>query len=278
MYETFVALGDSFTEGLEDVRPDGSYRGWADLVAAELAAATPDFRYANLAVRGRTLQRIRDEQLPVAEAMAPSLLSIAAGGNDIIGFRCDVTALARSMHDLLQRLAAASGTVVVFTGFDPRGRLPVSRVLAARAATYNAAVRSSAEQTGARIVDLWTLPRLPEPRMWASDRLHLSADGHALVADAVLEVLDLPRRGLGPALPETQAGTPWLSARRSEARWVGTHLAPWVLRKVRGRSTGDLVDPKRPELEVVSANEPAEIDLRDGAEARSAAAGCSAER
>jgi hypothetical protein len=34
MYETFVALGDSFTEGLDDVRPDGSYRGWADLGAA----------------------------------------------------------------------------------------------------------------------------------------------------------------------------------------------------------------------------------------------------
>jgi lysophospholipase L1-like esterase len=265
MYDTFVALGDSFTEGLEDVRPDGSYRGWADLVAAELARTAPDFRYANLAVRGRTLQRIKDEQLPLAEAMTPKLLTIAAGGNDIIGFRCDAAALARSMHDMLERLVRASGTVVVFTGFDPRGRLPVSRVLAARAATYNAAVRVSAEQLGAHIVDLWTLPRLPEPRMWANDRLHLSANGHALVADAVLEVLGLPPRGRSPALAESDDATPWLSARRSEAQWVTTYFAPWVLRKVRGRSTGDLVDPKRPELAAISLGEPDEIDLRDHA-------------
>ena len=55
MYETYVAVGDSFTEGLDDRRPDGGYRGWADLVAAELATRTADFRYVNLAVRGRRL-------------------------------------------------------------------------------------------------------------------------------------------------------------------------------------------------------------------------------
>jgi lysophospholipase L1-like esterase len=82
-----VAIGDSFTEGLDDRRPDGTYRGWADLVAGELAEGTPGFRYANLAVRGRRFQRIRNEQLPLVEAMAPSLVTVSAGGNDIIGFR-----------------------------------------------------------------------------------------------------------------------------------------------------------------------------------------------
>lgn len=33
----FVALGDSFTVGLEDLGPDGRYRGWADIVAGQLA-------------------------------------------------------------------------------------------------------------------------------------------------------------------------------------------------------------------------------------------------
>ena len=42
MYETYVAVGDSFTEGLDDRRPDGGYRGWADLVAAELATRPAD--------------------------------------------------------------------------------------------------------------------------------------------------------------------------------------------------------------------------------------------
>jgi lysophospholipase L1-like esterase len=84
-YASMVALGDSFTEGLEDEGPDGRYRGWADLVAGELATRNPEFRYANLAVRGRRLARIRDEQVPRALAMQPDLVTLSGGGNDIIG-------------------------------------------------------------------------------------------------------------------------------------------------------------------------------------------------
>jgi lysophospholipase L1-like esterase len=251
MYETFVAFGDSFTEGLDDRRPDGTFRGWADLVAGELAASTPGFRYANLAVRGRRFQRIMNEQLPVVEAMAPSLATVSAGGNDIIGFRCDVPGLARSMHELLNRLAGAAGTVVVFTGFDPRGRLPMGRVLTTRAAAYNASVRSSANVFGAHVVDLWTMPRLYEPRMWAADRLHLSTDGHELIAEAVLDVL-----GVAPSPGDLVRQEPvtrsWLADRRSDAQWASTYFAPWLGRKLRGRSAGDFVDPKLPELTAIS--------------------------
>ena len=51
-YQRFVALGDSCTEGLDDLLPDGRYRGWADRVASVLDG--PGFRYANLGVRGST--------------------------------------------------------------------------------------------------------------------------------------------------------------------------------------------------------------------------------
>src|SRR5215475_764137 len=80
-WRSYVAVGDSFTEGMNDLRPDGTFRGWADLVAARLAAerargtadgradapsAKGDFGYANLAVRGRLFHAIVDEQVPVA--------------------------------------------------------------------------------------------------------------------------------------------------------------------------------------------------------------------
>src|SRR4029079_13035076 len=41
VYASFVAVGDSFTEGLDDLQPDGTYRGWADLVAAPLGVTGP---------------------------------------------------------------------------------------------------------------------------------------------------------------------------------------------------------------------------------------------
>jgi lysophospholipase L1-like esterase len=264
VYASFVAVGDSFTEGLDDLRPDGTYRGWADLVAAELAALNAGVRYANLAVRGRQLARIRDEQVPRALAMRPDLITVAAGGNDIIGFRVDVPSLTQSFHEMLADLTGTGADVVVFAGFDPRGRLPFSRVLAARAVAYNAAVVDSARQLGARVVDLWHLVELYQDDMWAPDRLHLSSRGHLLVADAVLGVLGF--EGVhatatgGAAMDEARRR--WLAARRDDAAWARTYLAPWVARKIRGRSTGDVVEPKRPDLEEVNGLVPRRIDLR----------------
>lgn len=255
-YDSLVALGDSFTEGLEDRRPDGSYRGWADRVALHLAHRTPGFRYANLAVRGRRLQGVVVEQLPRAEELRPSLVTVSAGGNDILGLRCDVEALGRGMADVLARLAATGATVVCFTGFDARGRLPLGRPLAARAARYNALVTAAAELEGARVVDLWRLPGLYDDRMWSSDRLHLSSDGHALVARAVLRVLDLDA-GEDDARPLDATDRAWLAARHDDLVWARTHLAPWVGRKLRGRSSGDLIDPKRPELAPLEPGGPA---------------------
>lgn len=246
--DSLVALGDSFTEGLEDRLPDGSYRGWADLVAQHLAARTPGFRYANLAVRGRRLEHVVAEQLPRAEQLRPSLVTVSAGGNDILGLRCDVEALGRGMADLLERLAATGALVVCFTGFDARGRVPLGRPLAARAARYNVLVTQAAERVGARVVDLWTLPGLYDDRMWCPDRLHMSSDGHALVARAVLRVLELDDAAPEPVDVRPVDDRVWLAARRDDLVWARRHLVPWVGRKLRGRSTGDLLDAKRPEL------------------------------
>ena len=90
---SFAALGDSFTEGLNDVGPGGVYLGWADRTAEVLAAQVADFRYANLAVRGKRVNEVLAEQIGPAIAMSPDLVSLAAGGNDILR-RADVDDLA----------------------------------------------------------------------------------------------------------------------------------------------------------------------------------------
>ncbi|MFK5098499.1 SGNH/GDSL hydrolase family protein, partial [Klebsiella pneumoniae] len=63
----YVAIGDSFTEGVGDERPDGTVRGWADLAAQGWADAIGEpIQYANLAIRGKLVQPIVDEQLEPA--------------------------------------------------------------------------------------------------------------------------------------------------------------------------------------------------------------------
>ena len=129
---SFAALGDSFTEGLNDPRPGGGFMGWADRVAAALAERAPGFRYANLAVRGKLLDQVIAEQVPRAIELAPDLVSLAAGGNDILR-GTDVDKLGARFEAAAAELRAAGCRVLIFTGFDPRS-FPVIRLLRGRIA------------------------------------------------------------------------------------------------------------------------------------------------
>jgi lysophospholipase L1-like esterase len=253
---SFVAIGDSFTEGLDDPLPDGGFRGWADRVAAVLAERVPGFRYANLAVRGKLLAEVIAEQLPRAIDMAPDLVSVAAGGNDILR-GTDVDILAARFDAGVARLQAAGCRVVIFTGFDPRV-FPVIRLLRGRIAAYNMHLRGIADDRGADLVDLWSMRVLADPRMWSSDRLHLSSEGHRRVALRSCEILGVPQPEdwrvplpLAPLAPLAQAPGPaavWASARRQDLRWAKQFAMPWLNRRLRGTSSGAGLPPKRPDL------------------------------
>ena len=248
-FESFVALGDSFTEGLWDVRPDGTLRGWADRVAERLAREVAEFRYANLAVRGRKLDEIADHQVPLLERLQPSLVSIGAGANDIIRTKASPAELGHRFHRMLGRVSDLNDSVIVFAGFDPRKRIPMTGGPGERAHAYNECIRRSAEQLGSTLVDLWGLPRLYEDRMWAPDRLHLSSDGHALVAAAVLTAIGRPTafHDLVEDPHSGQSTRGWLAARAEDARWLVQDVVPWAYRGLRGRSSGDGQEPKLPD-------------------------------
>ncbi|MCI0688907.1 MAG: SGNH/GDSL hydrolase family protein [Sporichthyaceae bacterium] len=248
MIRSYVALGDSFTEGLDDPRPDGlEFRGWADRLAELLAAQRNGFRYANLAVRGKLLHEVVSEQLPDALAARPDLVSLCAGGNDIMRPSADPDLLAAQMHDAVRALHAIDTRVVLFTGVDPRN-VPLLRRTRPKVIALNDALHRIAHQFGCVLADLWAMDTLYDWRAWSEDRLHLSADGHRLVAAHVAELLDLPGGGDWRA-PWPPAGpVSWVRRRRSDARWVRVHVAPWLMRRLRGRSSGDGRAPKRPEL------------------------------
>src|SRR6476646_8842695 len=248
----YVALGDSFTEGVGDPdprRPNG-VRGWADRVAEVLATRTDDFGYANLAIRGRLLRRILDEQLEPALALRPDLVTIYAGGNDLLRPRIDIDALGEVYDDAVGRLSADGATVGLFTAFDPGTGGPFGR-LRGRFAVYNERVREIADRHGAVVLDSGRMrPEHPET-VWSEDRLHLGAVGHQAVAIEVLDSLGVPH-DLVPVDPTAAIGdTPFRAGRRADLAWVVTHAAPWIRRRLTGRSSGDGVLPKRPGLETI---------------------------
>lgn len=86
-YNRFIALGDSMTEGMSDEVIGGRYRGWADRVAEVATSNWDGFTYANLAIRGKLVGQVVNEQIPKAKKLIEgksTLVSFHAGANDVI--------------------------------------------------------------------------------------------------------------------------------------------------------------------------------------------------
>ena len=251
-WQRFAALGDSFTEGLMDeVGSDGRHRGWADRVADALAVQAiargeSGIRYANLAVRGRLVPQVIAEQVPTALRLRPDLASIAVGVNDSLRPRFDVHAVATDLERGVRALRRSGSDVLVFAFGDPTRRSRLMRPVAERIRAYNSAVEAIAEHYGCYRVSFWQVAAFDDPRLWDEDWLHLSPLGHEVAARCALAAL-----GLGdddwrtPLVPEPQ---PRVARRVADnVRWGREHFAPWVVRRLRGESSGDAVPPKHVE-------------------------------
>jgi lysophospholipase L1-like esterase len=246
-WRRYVAIGDSFTEGIGDPEPSspGGHRGWADRVAEVLAAGTEDFAYANLAIRGRLLQQIIDEQVEAALELRPDLISVSAGGNDLIRPGADPDDMAAKFERMVERLRSQGATVVIFTGSDT-GWSPVFGRIRGKIAIYNENLRAIAARHDCVVADMWALTEVRDARMWDVDRLHFAPLGHHTIARMVLASLNVPN-ALQPLKPEPLPARSWRQARSEDFVWAREYFVPWVLRRIRHQSSGDGRSPKRPE-------------------------------
>ncbi len=253
-FTRYVAIGDSFTEGMSDADPErtDTYVGWADRLAAHLARMASEdnrtFGYANLAVRGRLLDDIVGPQVEGAMALEPDLVSIVGGGNDILRPRADIDALAARLEKAVARLRAGGADVLLATPVDPRDA-PLVKATRGRAATYTAHIWSIARRHDAYVIDLWGMAALRDWRLWGRDRIHMTSEGHRRVALNAFTTLGFTAPDAGWADPLPAA--PSISradAARANARWAREYVGPWVQRRLRGQSSGDAISAKRPTI------------------------------
>ncbi len=246
VFHRFVALGDSGTEGVGDEpNPDGSERGWADRLAEVLAEANPRLLYANLAVRGRRLAEVHEQQLGPALALEPDLATVVAGINDLLRPSFDLASCLADLDQMLRELRGIGATVVTATFPDVSPINPMARLTRKRLHHFNAGVRDVASSSGALLVEAEDFPILADKRMWCEDRLHLSPEGHRGLAAATARTLGMT--DIDHDLPASMDR----HRRRllEEVRWARTFLMPWIGRRLTGRSSGDGRFPKRPELQ-----------------------------
>ena len=227
---------------------DGNYRGWADRVADVMAQANPDFTYVNLAIRGKLIRQVVEDQVPEALKYVTgrdTLVSFHAGANDALrpGFQADVV---NELYKATVRAIADSGaTVMLFTVLEKTGNKGKgSEIWEKRFSQFNTAVREVGSEVGAIVVDANEEHFLSDRRFLAFDRLHLNAIGHNRCAQAVLEKLGLPfdpawRTPLPPAKK-----TPWVVEKVITVAWFFVFALPWIWRRIQGKSSGDGRSPK----------------------------------
>ena len=226
-----------------DERKYGQYRGWADRVADIMAKHHLDFTYANLAVRGKLVNQVLDEQIApaIAQVTGPqTLLSFHAGANDVIRFGYKSNIVLPLYADAVRRLAASGATIILFTVLEKTGNTGrAATVWEQRFSEFNQNVRAVGQEVGAIIADANEEIAFSDRRFLAFDRLHLNVVGHERVAQAILELIDLPfdERWRDPLPPVKQkhglfrAGITLL--------WFITFALPWMGRRIRGKSSGD---------------------------------------
>jgi lysophospholipase L1-like esterase len=192
-WRRMVVLGDSVAAGIRE--PVEGYRdqGFADRVGQAALAAHPEGAYRNLGVRDLRLAAIRDTQLPVALEFGPDLAMVIGGGNDALARSYDAGRVARELREIVVPLSEAGAFVVTIGLFDlARSGLVTAEYAPAMAARFDeldSVTAAVAAEVGALHVDTHHHPRAADPEIFASDRMHANARGHAVAFAAIVRAL-----------------------------------------------------------------------------------------
>lgn len=225
---TFVALGDSITVGMGDPMPDGSWRGWAALLAEGLVAPV---EFHNLATSGALAADVAARQLPAALALRPDVVGVIAGVNDTLRASFDVARIGGAVEHTVAALRGAGASVLTIRLPDPglMFGLPaaLARPLARRTRAVNAAVDAIALRHGTVHFDAAGHASTYDRRMWSVDRLHPSERGHRLIAGAYHDLLVAASVPVG-ARPCPEPTNPPPSG-AEQVRWLATKGVRWLL-------------------------------------------------
>jgi len=183
---TYVAMGDSFTAGLEP----GQTR-WADELARELGA-----RYVNLASVGATSEHVELEQLERALELEPDVVTLVCGANDVLfDTRPDPEAYAARLSRMFTRLRRELPDAHIVTATYP----DISRFLELRPRTrarvvegmdrFNAAIRRVARRHDIVLMESFDHPAASARETYAEDGFHPSPEGHRAAAREFLRAL-----------------------------------------------------------------------------------------
>lgn len=248
-YRSYVAIGDSLSEGLGDFtfQHQRYENGWTDRLANILAQEASDlgyqFHYANLALRGSKLEEIMQAQVHKALRLQPDLVTVMAGNNNFLS-RTSLSDLREIFRTGILELLAAGCDVVVSNTINPR-HLRVFKPLLPSALRFSQMIHEVSAEFDLPVLDVHGIQSFEELVYWAEDMVHFSGHGHIKIANQAAGILDLKYRY--PEVPEAEL--PRISRNMIEtARWVKRDVIPFFGRKLKGVTSGTGLDPKHHDL------------------------------
>ena len=250
-YRSYVALGDSLAEGLGDFTFGHQRRdnGWSDrlagLISQEAADFGYDFHYANLSIRGSNLPKVMSNQVPAALRLQPDLVTVMAGSNDLLTPADDLPNLKRLFREGVQQLLAAGCDVMVANTINPI-HLRVFRPLLPKAERVTGLIEEVAAEFDVPVIDVYRIDSFKDLCFWAEDMVHFSGHGHTRVANQAAELIGLNYRFA--EVPQQELGAP-ARGLLATAAWVRRDVLPFIDRRLKGRTSGDGLEPKISSLE-----------------------------
>ena len=178
----YVVLGDSTAAGVGAAYEDG-----IAIQTARHVGASAVVTLHNFGVSGARMRDVLEKQLPQAEALAPDLVLISAGANDVTHLT-SIPSMRRRLREIVARLRRANPRVrIVVTGAPDMGSPPrvpwalrglaslrtkmVNRMFRAEAQRMKLVFAPIAEETG---------PLFRRDRtLFHADRFHPNARGYA---------------------------------------------------------------------------------------------------
>ena len=231
------------TEGIKDEVINGQYRGWADRVADGLAKDNPEFTYMNLAVRGKLLKQVAEDQVPRAVEYIEgkqTLVSFHAGANDVLRPNYKPEISLPEYEKAVKQLTDAGATVIIWTVIDKvEGKGRSAALWHMRFSNFNENVRAAAAKYPVILFEGRQAEFLNTRKFLAFDRLHMNTEGHYRLANLVLERLgyEFDSNWKIPPVPDKPKNR--LVRVISNISWILVFVLPWIWRRVRGTSSGD---------------------------------------
>lgn len=191
MWQHFVALGDSLTEGVGDTVDGVPVSSWTDAV---VSAIKPK-RFTNLAQRGQTSDDLIRLQLPRAVDMQPDFVSVLIGGNDMQVREWQPEQFSANLRLIVERLQATRATLLLMTMIDNSPALPAplqerAAPMYSRLREVNSIVRETAQAYTTLLLDFEHITMLQVPELWSADFLHPNTTGYQKIGDVVVQFLN----------------------------------------------------------------------------------------